>query len=271
MSNPPESPAVQVASASEPSASSTLKRTARIAEAWAVTGALIALISGPGNRMGWWDYRRAFAILGWAAGGGLIAAILSLSVIGWAMKRQVWRPQIVAAIGLLVGLFTFALPFPLQWRSNGAPPIHDITTDPAEPPEFRVLVAARTGVPNGVAYGGPAVAAAQQKAYPDITPLTLAAQPEVALHQCLQVAHAMGWDVAEGSVSPLGFEATDTTLFFGFRDDIIVRLAPVGAAGKATRIDVRSVSRVGRSDRGVNARRIRDFFRLLSRSPIKAQ
>lgn len=262
-STPPSGPASQA-----PAATPTLLRFARIAIVLAIVAALVAIVSGPGNRFGWWDYRRAFTILGWASGGGMIAALASMAVLVWAAKRQAWRPLILAAVALLIGAMTFILPFPLQWRTN-APSIHDISTDTEQPPVFRALAFARANAPNGVDYGGPAVAAEQKKAYPDIVPLTLAARPEQALNQCLQVARAMDWSIADGSITPLGFEATETTVFFGFRDDIIVRLTPVGASGQATRVDVRSVSRVGRGDHGVNARRIREFFRLLSRTPIK--
>jgi len=55
-------------------------------------------------------------------------------------------------------------------------------------------------------------------------------------------------------------EATDTTFWFGFKDDIVVRVAP---APGGSRVDVRSTSRVGLSDVGTNAARIRKYLRAL--------
>ena len=256
-------PAPAVASPGNP-----LRLFTRIATGVAVLAALSALISGPGHRLGWWDYRVAFLLLGWAAAGGLAGALLSLAAGAWSLQRRAAGLVALSVIGLLTGLLTFGLPFPLQWRSGNAPPIHDISTDTDDPPRFAALAAMRAGVPNGVDYGGPAVAAIQKEAYPDIAPLTLAAPPELALRQSMQVAGVMGWEIVASSPAERRFEATDTTAFFGFKDDIIVRITPVGPTGRASRIDMRSVSRIGHSDRSVNARRVREFYRLLARLPL---
>ena len=56
-------------------------------------------------------------------------------------------------------------------------------------------------------------------------------------------------------------EATDTTFWFGFKDDVVVRVQP---ADNGSRIDVRSESRVGKSDVGTNARRIRAYLAKLA-------
>lgn len=78
----------------------------------------------------------------------------------------------------------------------------------------------------------------------------------------LAAAQDMGWDVAETNEREGRIEATATTFWFGFKDDVVVRLTPVGAG---SRIDVRSVSRVGVSDLGVNAQRIRAYLKRLAR------
>ena len=239
-----------------------LRLLARTAFAVAILAALAALISGPGNRLGWWDYRLAFLLLGWAALAGLGGALLAVAACVWSVRRHSTPLVALSVLGLLTGLLTFGLPFNLQWRTGDKAPVHDISTDTADPPRFVALAALRAGVPNGAEYGGPEVAEVQRNFYPDITPLTLAAPPEQAQLQCLQVARAMGWEIVANAPAERRIEATDTTVFFGFRDDIIIRITP---AGPASRIDVRSASRVGRSDRGVNARRIREFYRLLSR------
>lgn len=243
-------------------------RLTAFALAVSVIAALAALVSGPGNRVGWWDYRWAFSMLGAAMAIGLVGALLSLAAGIWALRRHASAGVAASIIGFLVGMLTFALPFPLQWSSGNAPSIHEISTDTENPPRFEALAALRAGVPNGVEYGGAGVAGIQKAAYPDIAPMTLAAPPEKAFQQCLQVGRSMGWEIVAQSVAAGRIEATDTTVFFGFKDDIVLRVMPVGPTGMASRIDMRSVSRVGRGDHGVNARRVREYYRLLARTPI---
>jgi uncharacterized protein (DUF1499 family) len=232
----------------------------------AALAALALLISGPGNRLGWWDYRLAFSIMGWAAWGGAAGAAFSLVALLWAVWRRARRVIVIAVFGILIGSITIGLPLQFRQRAGQVPPIHDISTDTDNPPRFVALLAARTGAPNGAEYGGAAVAAAQKRAYPDIAPLMLAVSPEVALQHCARAAAALGWDVAAVAPADLRIEATDTTVFFGFKDDIVIR---VSAAGQGSRVDIRSVSRLGRSDLGANARRVRDFARQLNQTPAR--
>jgi uncharacterized protein (DUF1499 family) len=137
------------------------------------------------------------------------------------------------------------------------PPIHDITTDTGSPPPFVALQTLRATVENGEAYGGPAVATQQKRGYPDLAPLVLALPPEQAFARVEAAARAMGWRVIASAPGEGRLEASDTTRWFGFTDDIVVRVKP-GPSG--SRIDVGGASRVGRSDLGTNARRIRAFL-----------
>lgn len=237
--------------------------------AWAAFGlaaaaALAALVSGPGNRFGWWDYRVAFDVLRWGAWGGATGAALSLVALALAARHAMRRSAVVAVIGLTAGALAFALPWQARSRARDVPPIHDITTDTADPPRFVAVLALRKGAPNGVQYEGEKVASQQRKAYPDIAPLVLPVPPAAAFERCLAAARALGWDIVAAAPGDLRIEATDTTPFFGFKDDIVLRITPSGAG---SRVDVRSVSRVGRSDLGVNARRVRAFLAQLGKYP----
>jgi uncharacterized protein (DUF1499 family) len=250
----------------QPTSASSVSRVGIVAVKtvfWlSIAAAVMASLTGPGNRLGWWNFGTAFTMLRWAAITGGVLAALALVALFWSLRQR--RTPLVAQsiIAALIGLLTIGLPMQLVQRGRTVPAIHDISTDTSHPPAFVALAAMRATVPNGVEYGGPIVAAAQLEAYPDITPLTLAARPEDALSQCLSVARALGWEIVATSQSDLRIEATDTTPFFAFKDDIIIRITP---AGPASRVDLRSVSRVGRSDLGANARRIREFYRLLAR------
>lgn len=219
-----------------------------------------AVLAGFGSRMGWWHFSTGFDILTWAAYGGLTSAALGFA--GWL--TALWHGRkghaMLAFAGLIVGLVVVGVPWQMKRTARQVPPIHDISTDVQDPPHFVAVLAARKDAPNSADYGGPDVAALQQAAYPDIRPVTLPIPASEALRLVQQAAEAMGWEIV--SVDPMEgvVEATDTTFWFGFKDDIVVRVRPVG---KDSRIDVRSVSRVGRSDVGANAQRIRAYMATL--------
>lgn len=225
-----------------------------------LVAALMLLVSGPGNRFEWWGYRTAFGIMAWAAWTGVGGAAVSLIMAAWTLHRGHRRAAVVAIVGVLVGVLVFSFPMVMRSRAGEIPPIHDITTDTENPPELVAVLPRRQGL-NTAVYGGPALAAQQKKGYPDIAPLTLALPPATAFERCLDAAGALGWEIVQSNPSTLRIEATDTTVFFGFKDDIVVRIT---AAGTGSRVDIRSVSRVGRSDLGMNARRIRTFLARLA-------
>jgi uncharacterized protein (DUF1499 family) len=120
----------------------------------------------------------------------------------------------------------------------------------------------RKGARNAVDYPA-STAAEQRKGYPDVGPLMLPLAPPVAFERAVQAARAMGWDIVNTAPDKLRLEATDTTLLFGFKDDIVVRVTP---QAQGSVVDVRSLSRVGGSDFGTNAKRVRDYLKRLSAS-----
>ena len=104
------------------------------------------------------------------------------------------------------------------------------------------------------------MAAAQRRAYPDVQPLELAAPPAAVYDRALAAARDMGWELVKADPAAGRIEATATTVWFGFKDDVVVR---VRASDAGSRLDVRSKSRVGLSDVGANARRVRAFLKLM--------
>ena len=213
------------------------------------------LASGPGARMGLWDWRTGLTLFRWAFYVGAGAAVVALVLLAIPRTRGP-RPSRFA-LALLFGLAAAVPGVTFQARAKSVPPIHDITTDTREPPAFVALAAQRRAAPNGFDYGGPEIAAAQQKAYPDIQSRVVTEAPAKAFERALDTARRMGWEIAAADAAAGRIEATDTTAWFGFKDDVVVR---VRAEGAGSRIDVRSVSRVGRSDVGANAARIRAFL-----------
>ena len=151
------------------------------------------------------------------------------------------------------------MPYSLQNQAFSVPAIHDITTDTENPPIFVAIVPLRANAPNTLDYSSE-VAAQQKAAYPEIQPLRLELVPDVAFTQAHEAAKGQGWEIVDTDRSAGRIEATDTTFWYGFKDDVVVRLTPEGSA---TRVDVRSVSRVGLGDVGKNASRIREYLKAL--------
>jgi uncharacterized protein (DUF1499 family) len=146
-------------------------------------------------------------------------------------------------------------------RGVTVPRIHDITTDTDDPPVFVAVLAHRQGAWNPADYDGPAVAAQQRAAWPDLGPLDLTA-PRSRVHAAAraEIAHR-GWRLVGDDAAAGRLEAIATTRWLRFKDDVVVRLRDRPDGG--TRVDMRSKSRIGRSDLGTNARRIRTFLRAL--------
>ena len=227
----------------------------------AFIAALAALLAGLGTRWGWWDYRTGFMLLRCAVWGGLAGAAVSIYAIAVAWRHR-WRRAIVFGIhGLIIGALVFAVPWYLINEGRKLPPIHDITTDTADPPAFVAVLPLRKDAPNTVQYGGPELAAQQKKGYPELAPALLPLPPPAAFELALDVARRSGWEIVAAVPDEQRIEATATTDWFGFKDDIVIRIR---SANGGSRVDVRSVSRVGRSDLGANARRIREFVRDLA-------
>ena len=200
----------------------------------ALASALAMAASGFGYRLDLWHFRTGFTIIRWSFWIG--AGAVAVSLLGLILsKGKPPRVLAVALMGIAVGVATVYIPWSWKRALDAHPYIHDITTDILNPPAFVAVKALRKEGDNPAEYDGPEVAAQQREAYPEIVTQIVAA------------------DAAAGRI-----EATHTSLFYGFKDDIVVR---VEAEGSGARVDVRSKSRVGRSDVGQNAKRIRTFIR----------
>lgn len=241
----------------------------RIAFALAWTGLGLALacgvaelLAGLGYRWGWWHFRVGIQIMRWSATSDLAAVVLALAAVILAWKVGTRRALVTGVYGLVLALVVAGPPL-YQWRQvELVPRIHDITTDMVNPPRYVSVMPLRKGAENSTDYSAE-VAAQQKKAYPDIAPAMLETPPAQALQRAERAARAMGWEIVAVAPDDLRIEATDTTLLFGFKDDIVIRVA---ANGSGSRVDMRSLSRVGRSDFGVNANRIRKFMVQLAAS-----
>jgi len=226
----------------------------------ALVAALLLVMAGFGTRLGLWHFRTGFDILRYGSYCGVAAALTALAGIVTSIRGRRLLGLLMALIALAGGTISYAIPFTWKLNAGKLPRIHDITTDTTNPPRFVAILPLRKGAPNPPEYGGAEIAVKQLQAYPDIKTLVLGLPPVQAFALALDTARSMGWEIVAAVPGEGSIEATDTTFWFGFKDDIVVRITP---AGERSLIDVRSVSRVGISDVGTNARRIRDFLKRL--------
>lgn len=221
----------------------------------AVVAALLLLVAGPGTRFGWWEFGTGFLMMRWAFFAGAAAA--GLAVLLLVIPRTRRGSGLVLSMGLVIGAGAAWVPWNGLQTVRSLPYIHDITTDTENPPQFVAVVPLRAGAPNPPEYAGEEVAAQQRQAYPDIQPLRLPLDRNRAFDLALQTALGQGWEIVSAMPQDGRIEATATTFWFGFKDDVVIRIT---AENGDSRIDVRSKSRVGRSDVGANAARIRAFL-----------
>lgn len=258
-----------------------------------------------GSRMRFWDPLFGFGTLAIKHGSQLAIASLILGgvalVLGFTAKQKS-KPVILAGFAILLAGTVMGRLITFRGVAVGLPPIHDIQTDWSEPVTFSdTMLAAREAdnarnpieddpvIPDaeGVKarwpdYAGMRVAEAQEMAeddptvsypegerppYPQIEPIFADRPAEDVYGVVLDLVKSEGWDIVSeypaSAVNEGRIEATDTTGWFGFKDDVAIRIRPL--EGDRTRIDMRSTSRVGLSDVGVNALRVSRFLGALER------
>lgn len=230
----------------------------RLALLAAIAAAILVVGAGPAYRYGGFDLMTSFGFMRY---GVYAAGITALFAVLWVIFAFVGR----SAEGLSTFLLSLAIAggaafVPLSMAATGArvPAIHDITTDTANPPIFVAIAPLRADSPNGIDYT--TNPAEQAKAYADIKSMTSEKPAGELFQKALATVKEMGWEIVSQAPDEGRIEATDTTLWFGFKDDIVIRVTPEGTGSK---LDMRSMSRVGKSDLGKNAERIRAFMEKL--------
>jgi uncharacterized protein (DUF1499 family) len=248
--------------ATQPRAGWSVLRAAPALGVILAAGAVLLLALGPiGWRGHWWDLRFSLlTLMSYSAYLGVAAFIVG--VIALVAGRG--RGLFMALIAIIIGGLTAYVPWHYRAIAASVPRIHDITTDTANPPAFVVAVPLRKAERgNPATYEGANIAALQKKAYPDIVPLDLTLALPKAFDLALAAAKQMGWTILAADPQAGRIEASQQSFWYGFTDDIVIRVA---AAGSGSRIDIRSSARHGRSDFGVNAARVRRYLAALRKS-----
>lgn len=220
----------------------------------ALMGAVIMMLAIFGQRLNLMDFR--ITMVGLVGGAALSLLAVFVGIISILLTLRAKESGLFSAwVGLMLGLL-MALPILMiiQAGSN-VPPIHDISTDLKNPPEFVAMLALRTNDHNPLDRKKPTdLAALQQAAYPDLVPVLIDKEFNLVFDQVLALVAARGWKVITASVQDGRIEATATTPIMGFKDDVVIRMRDEAGG---TMVDMRSVSRVGKSDLGANAKRIK--------------
>jgi len=218
--------------------------------------ALIFLMSGYGYQWNIWELGTGFTLLRYAAYASI--GILAVSVVSlWFLRKSGFKAVFYLIIVLILSGVASGTALYWQQRAQSVPAIHDISTDLESPPEFVAMVRLRADAPNPPEYAGEETANAQREAYPDVEPLMLNENVQRVMDEAVLLVVNRGWKLVAINRQEGRIEATENLAWFGFKDDVVLRFTETG---EGTRVDMRSKSRIGRSDVGVNAKRIEQFL-----------
>lgn len=220
------------------------------------------LISGYGYQWDIWSLGIAFTILRYSAYAAFGITIVNLIAL-WFLRKSKTKAIAMVVIAFLVSGLVSLTALYWQYQANSVPPIHDITTDFVNPPEFVAILRLREDAPNPPEYQGGDVRTSQEESYPEIQPLFLDEDLQDVMDRAVMIIYKKNWNLAAINRNDGRIEATEQLPWFGFKDDIVLRFT---AVDEGTRVDMRSKSRIGRSDVGVNADRINSFLKDLSQA-----
>ena len=215
-----------------------------------VLALLLLLLSGPLYQTGMLGLMNAFFAMRIALILGAVAIVLALIQVIFMRKNISWSATGVAVLCAAIAIF---MPLSMMNKAKSVPPIHDITTDLVNPPKFVAILALRADAPNPAAYQGEEIASQQREAYPELQTQQYQQTTAQVFDAALMAVKDMGLEVVSSDKTIGLIEAYDTTTFFGFVDDVVIRIQ---SAEQMTILDARSKSRVGMSDIGKNAERL---------------
>lgn len=235
-----------------------------------------------GVKFGLWDWRFGLGTLIVEWGPRLLGAALVVAVIATiaVLLRRPRRGLPLALIALLVPAAGLAYLYQLRERSTTVPPIHDVSTNVEDPPVHSPRVAearAAAGAnpvhpltarlssieayrtPRFADQGSLTVGELGRQAYPQLRPLVVSAGRERLFAVLVEEAEERGWTIVTSDPAAGRLEAVAETFWFGFEDDVVVRVRPAPGSGHLV-VDARSTSRVGLGDLGANAARLTDYM-----------
>ncbi len=236
---------------------------------WTITGLVIVVLGGIIFISSGYGYQDRLWHLWFAMNLFMVGTVISglgvlICSIGLVLcqRNQSKKNFLTSISGIVFGMLVISTFLYFYTAARIDPPIHDITTDTTNPPQFEVVPTLRSKKSNPCKYGGESVAQLQEKAYPFVRPLLLDMSFENTFHNALAVARSMKrWKIVNSNATAGKIEATVTTPWFGLKEDVVVRVSSIDPS--RSKIDVRSESRLGVNDLGTNARRIHTYLTLV--------
>jgi uncharacterized protein (DUF1499 family) len=221
----------------------------------------VAFISIAGVRVGIFEPLTCFSLLRQSVFASLLISFLTVLSLCVCRKEKNIASQRFFFLVLIVSFVYSAMWIGIYWQKSGLPPINDITTDTVTPPAYLNVNFIRKYNENDLSYNAE-WADIQHEYYPNVLPVYSEKDKPTVYSEVVSLIESRGWEVV-AKYSQAGIvEATARTPIFGFRDDVVIRITQV--EGDKVRIDMRSCSRAGVGDFGVNAQRIESFMRDLS-------
>jgi uncharacterized protein (DUF1499 family)/drug/metabolite transporter superfamily protein YnfA len=219
------------------------------------------VLSGVGYRLGWWHFTVGMQLSEWATYAAAVALLLSVTGVLQTRSSSARRGRVVAILGFLLALVPVAMALQWEYATRTYPAINDISTDTLDAPVF-------WDMPTPTDYPGGTSADLQRVAYPDLAPIKLPHPPAKAYAAALAAVKDKGWTIVSSVPEEGRIEATASSLLYGFTDEVAIRVKPVDGGAL---VDVRSRSRLGKIDRGTNAKRIRAYLADLQKSASEPQ
>jgi hypothetical protein len=236
----------------------------------------VGLVAALGTRLGLWSVDFGLLTLfPWCVGIGILTFVAGAAWALWAVIANDSTGARYGLIGLIGAILVLYNPVTEYSDAYGMPAIADATTDTEHPPVFVSLLSQRGANASAPDYNGSApmtfdgktstVAQTQHKYYGEIHSVAILMSPERLFKRAVSASYAMGWDVVAIAPDEGRIEATDTSFFFGIKDDIVIRVKPSGMGAK---LDIRSKARFdGDYHANRNVLRIRSFMKALAQTP----
>ena len=226
---------------------------------------LAALVAAIGTATGLWGFRAGLSSLRYLFFAAAAGAVLGL--IGLLMARRRGKLMLANLVAVVVALGFVLYLGNLVRIAKSVPAIHDVATDLDDVPQFSRLAVRADNLENVPDEGKAELKAlppeerwkaVHRAHYGDLRTVRLATPPAETVRRAAALARDRGWETVLVDDKAGTVEATETSTFFRFKDDVVVRVRP--APGGGSLVDMRSISRVGGSDVGMNAKRVRGFL-----------
>ena len=226
---------------------------------WLVPFTLI--FAALGVQMEWWTYSGGLSVMKWTTLLGVAIALFSFVGFVFFIIKSDGQNQKRVLAAFVLSFVPILFILHQEYLMKARPAIHDITTDFTHPPLFFAVLPQGLSSDHSSNYLGGLISKEQTSFYPEVQPLVLEGTPKEVFQKVLRLVHRNRWELIQEDEAHYQIQAVAKSFWLGLKDDVIIRITP---EGKESRVDMRSVSRSGENDGGVNAERIETFMQKLA-------